>query len=99
MKFTQLSRRIDKHPAGAETIRPVPALRCYLRQRANMACNSAAMIKRARELAAAGCDPQTINVLLVAEGHVDAEEVLSENFSEELKQISRQVRKGRDDAW
>jgi hypothetical protein len=56
------------------------------------------MIKRARELAAAGCDPRTINVLLVAEGHVDAEEVLSENFFEELKQISRQVRKARDDA-
>jgi hypothetical protein len=55
-----------------------------------------AVIMRARELAAQGRHPQTIEVLLRMEGFHDAEDFISRDLAQELKQIADKARKDRD---
>jgi hypothetical protein len=55
------------------------------------------MIKRARELAAAGCDPRTIETLLTAEEYTGAGELMTEGFVKELEQIAVMARHERKD--
>jgi hypothetical protein len=55
-----------------------------------------AVIARARELAAQGRHPQTIEVLLRMEGFQDAEAFISADLAKELKQIADKARKERD---
>jgi hypothetical protein len=55
-----------------------------------------AVILRARELAAQGRHPQTIEVLLRMEGFHDASDFISDGFAKELKQIADKARKDRD---
>jgi hypothetical protein len=54
-----------------------------------------AMIQRARELAAQGCHPQTIEVLLVMEGFAEAAELISLDLAKELEQVAKEARKAR----
>jgi hypothetical protein len=54
-----------------------------------------AMIQRARELAAQGCYPQTIEALLVMEGFAEAAELISLDLAKELEQVAKQARKER----
>jgi hypothetical protein len=51
---------------------------------------------RARELAAQGRHPQTIEVLLRMEGYDDASDFISDGFAKELKQIADKARNNRD---
>jgi hypothetical protein len=55
-----------------------------------------AVIMRARELAAQGRHPQTIEVLLRMEGYDDASDFISDGFAKELKQIADKARNNRD---
>jgi hypothetical protein len=52
-----------------------------------------AVIARARELAAQGRHPQTIEVLLRMEGFLDATDFISQDLEKELKQTSDRARK------
>jgi hypothetical protein len=54
-----------------------------------------AMIQRARELAAQGRHPQTIEVLLVMEGFAEAPELISLDLAKELEQVAKEARKAR----
>jgi hypothetical protein len=55
-----------------------------------------AVVHRARELAAQGRHPQTIEVLLRMEGFQDADDFISADLMKELKQIADAARKERD---
>jgi hypothetical protein len=58
--------------------------------------NKEAVFQRARELAAQGRYPQTIELLLVMEGFAEARELISQGFAKELKQTADKARKQRD---
>jgi cytochrome c1 len=55
-----------------------------------------AVIARAKELAAQGRHPQTIEVLLRMEGFLDASDFISHDLANELKQVAERARKERD---
>jgi hypothetical protein len=54
-----------------------------------------AVIARARELAAQGRHPQTIEVLLQMEGYADASDFITLDLAKELRQIADRARKDR----
>jgi hypothetical protein len=54
-----------------------------------------AMISRAKELAAQGRHPRTIEVLLVMEGYSEAPELISLDLAKELEQSADKARKAR----
>jgi hypothetical protein len=51
------------------------------------------VIRRARELAVAGCDPTTIEALLAAEGYAETSLLITDSFAEELKGLATEARK------
>jgi len=49
-------------------------------------------MRRARELAAGGCNPKTIETLLAAEGYAEAHDVMTDEFVQDLKLIAQNAR-------
>jgi hypothetical protein len=54
----------------------------------------AMILRRARELAVGGCDPGTIEKLLVAEGYFAAAELMTEDLVKELEEITSRLKEG-----
>jgi hypothetical protein len=53
------------------------------------------VIRRARELAVAGCDPIIIEAVLAAEGSAETSLLITDSFAEELKVLAAETRKRR----
>jgi hypothetical protein len=84
------ARRAGKGKAAARYPRRKAGVALVKQQRTE------AMFQRARELAAQGPHPQTIELLLVMEGFAEAGELISQDFAKELKQTAAKARKEQD---